>query len=129
MVGTLLASPAWWLAGRFQSGDDYFRDRVADFPGLDVEMGRLHAVMAHDLRDRIGGIRAPTFVICARDDQLTPPGMSEELARAIPGAELVVLPEGGHFCPTTVTAIYNAKVLEFLARHAIAVPVAASIAS
>lgn len=117
MVGTLLSSPAWWLADRFKSADTYFSDRMADFPGLDVELGRLHAVMTHDLRDRIAAIRMPTFVICARDDQLTPPGMSAELAHLIPGAELVVLPEGGHFCPATVTATYNEQVLGFLARQ------------
>lgn len=128
MVGTLLASPAWYLQGCFRSADDYFRDRVTDFPGLDVELGRLHAVMTHDLRDQIPAIRVPTFVICARDDQLTPPAMSEELARLIPGAELVVLPEGGHFCPATVTATYNEQVLGFLARQTAGASASISIA-
>lgn len=114
MVGTLLASPAWWLAPRFRSTEDYFRTRLAEFPGLEVELGRLNAVMTHDLRWRVGEIRTPTMVICARDDQLTPPGMSEELAERIPGARLEMLPEGGHFCPMTVTAAYNERILSFL---------------
>mgnify|MGYP003388691416 CR=1 FL=1 len=54
------------------------------------------------------------MVICARDDQLTPPGMSEELAQRIPGATLTMLPEGGHFCPVTVTETYNECILAFL---------------
>ena len=58
--------------------------------------------------------RTPTLVIGAKDDQLTPPGLSEELAQRIPGATLAVLPSGGHFCPQTVTEEYNARVLEFL---------------
>lgn len=114
MVGTLLASPAWWLAPRFRSTEEYFRTRLAEFPGLEVELGRLNAVMTHDLRWRVGEIRTPTMVICARDDQLTPPGMSEELAERIPGARLEMLPEGGHFCPMTVTAAYNERILSFL---------------
>ena len=128
MVGTLLASPAWWLAERFQSAEDYFRERVADFPGLDVELGRLNAVTTHDLRAKIAAIRVPTLVICARDDQLTPPSMSEELAQAIPGAEHVVLAEGGHFCPATVTSAYNSAVLEFLTRQVLASRAPAAIA-
>lgn len=114
MMGTLLACPAWWLEPRFRSLHDYFRERLAEFPGLDVELSRLNAVMAHDLRHRVHEIRTPTFVICARDDQLTPPTLSEELAQRIPGAELCVLPEGGHFCPVTVTEAYNSRLLEFL---------------
>jgi aminoacrylate hydrolase len=118
MVGTLLASPAWWLQPRFRSPQDYFRDRLAEFAGLEVELGRLNAVMTHDLRHRVHEIRVPTMVICARDDQLTPRGMSEELAERIPGARLELLPAGGHFCPATVTEEYNARVLGFLQARA-----------
>lgn len=114
MVGTLLACPAWWLGDRFRDTQSYFRDRLAEFPGLEIELGRLNAVMTHDLRHRLGAIRTPTFVIGAKDDQLTPPGLSDELAQRIPGAQLCILPSGGHFCPQTVTADYNARVLEFL---------------
>ncbi len=114
MVGTLLATPAWYLQQRFASTQDYFRTRLAEFPGLEIELGRLNAVMRHDLRHRLHEIDKPTFVIGARDDQLTPPGLSEELAQRIPGARLCLLDQGGHFCPHTVTAAYNAAVLEFL---------------
>jgi aminoacrylate hydrolase len=70
--------------------------------------------MRHDLRHQLQDIRVPTFVIGARDDQLTPPGLSEELAARIPGATLHLLDSGGHFCPVTVTERYNAAVLGFL---------------
>ena len=114
MVGTLLATPTWYLAPRFRDTQEYFRARLAEFPGLDVELGRLNAVMSHDLRHRLNEIRVPTFVIGARDDQLTPPGLSEELAERIAGAQLHLLGEGGHFCPQTVTETYNRAVLGFL---------------
>ena len=114
MVGTLLATPAWYLQQRFASTQDYFRTRLAEFAGLEIELGRLNAVMRHDLRHRLHKIDKPTFVIGAKDDQLTPPGLSEELAQRIPGARLSLLDEGGHSCPHTVTATYNAAVLGFL---------------
>lgn len=114
MVGALLATPVWYLNDRFKDTQSFFATRLAEFPGLEIELGRLNAVMAHDLRHRLGEIRVPTFVIGARDDQLTSSMMSEELAERIPGARLFLLSEGGHFCPQTKTAEYNAAVLEFL---------------
>lgn len=117
MVGTLLATPAAWLQSRFRSTADYFRERLAEFPGLEIELARLNAVMTHDLRHRIGEIRVPTFVIGAADDQLTPPGLSEELAQRIPGAQISLLTAGGHFCPITVTETYNGRIMDFLERQ------------
>lgn len=114
MVGTLLATPAWHLGDRFRDTRSFFETRLAEFPGLEIELGRLNAVMSHDLRYRLHEIRVPTFVIGARDDQLTPSVMSEELARRIPDARICLLSEGGHFCPQTVTSEYNAAVLGFL---------------
>ena len=74
-----------------------------------------------DRRDRAPSsnvIRVPTFVIGARDDQLTPRDLFEELARRIPGATLQLLDEGGHLCPLTATEPYNAAVLRFLLARA-----------
>jgi pimeloyl-ACP methyl ester carboxylesterase len=110
----LLATPAWYLHDRFKDTQSFFETRMAEFPGLEIELGRLNAVMSHDLRHRLNEIRVPTFVIGARDDQLTPSTMSEELAQRIDGARMGLLREGGHFCPQTVTAEYNAAVLDFL---------------
>lgn len=114
MVGTLLATPTWQLANTFTDTERFFKDRLAEFPGLEIELGRLNAVMRHDLRHRLAEIRVPTFVIGAHDDQLTPPTLSEELAARIPGARLHLLERGGHFCPLTVTDAYNAAIGDFL---------------
>lgn len=114
MMGTLLATPSWFLADRFAGADEFLEGRIADFPGLDVELARLNAVMTHDLRYRVHEISVPTGVICAHDDQLTPPSMSEELAERIPGAKLSMLERGGHFCPATNTAAYNELLLGML---------------
>lgn len=114
MVGTLLATPAWQLVDHFHGADEFLEGRIADFPGLDVELARLNAVMTHDLRYRVHEISVPTSVICAQDDQLTPPSMSEELAERIPGARLSMLDRGGHFCPATNTEAYNELLLAAL---------------
>lgn len=114
MLGTLLATPGWYLQERFTGIDEYLLDRATILPRLDVELGRLNAVMTHDLRHRLAQIRVPTAVLCARDDLITPEPMAVELARLIPGAILRILPEGGHFCPLTVSGTYNQVLLELL---------------
>lgn len=116
MIGTLLASPAWAIEKDYTNMDDYLAARIAHFPGLEVELARLNAVMTHDMRYQVADIKVPTGVISARDDSLTPLSMSDELAQRIPNATQVVLAEGGHFCPVTVKDEYNAKLTELLAR-------------
>ncbi len=46
--------------------------------------------------DELGRISVPTRVICAEADVMTPPALSEDLVRHIPGAELVRIPGAGH---------------------------------
>jgi pimeloyl-ACP methyl ester carboxylesterase len=45
---------------------------------------------------RLGPIRAPTLIVCGRDDIFYPPELFEETARLIPGSELVMLEDRGH---------------------------------
>jgi pimeloyl-ACP methyl ester carboxylesterase len=52
-----------------------------------------------DSRDTLGRIRVPTLVLCGRDDRLTPPDLSQEIAAAIPGARLVLVEACGHCVP------------------------------
>jgi aminoacrylate hydrolase len=114
MLGTLLGSPAEWTRERFASLEQYVGPRMADFPGLEIELSRLSAVMSHDLRSDVHRIAAPTLVLGAYDDQLTPAGFQRELAERIPGAELVLFDHGGHFFPNTRADEYNERVLRFL---------------
>jgi aminoacrylate hydrolase len=114
MLGSLLASPANWIRERFTSLETYVGANMASFPGLEIELSRLSAVMSHDLRSQVQSIRAPTLIIGALDDQLTPPGFQRELAEKIPSSKLELLTNGGHFCPITETETYNRLLLDFL---------------
>ena len=89
-------------------------DRLASFPGENIEVSRIQAVLAHDLRDQLSSIDLPTLVIGAKDDQITPAAFFDELAAIIPGAQKVILPFGGHFVPQVRTDEYNDAVLSFL---------------
>jgi pimeloyl-ACP methyl ester carboxylesterase len=49
-----------------------------------------------DSRPSLAAIRVPTLVVAAREDQLMPVEVLEELARGIPGARLAVIEGCGH---------------------------------
>jgi pimeloyl-ACP methyl ester carboxylesterase len=65
-----------------------------------------------DARPLLGQIRCPTLVLTGEDDHWSPPARHEEIAAAIPGAELVIIPKSGHMTtlerPREVTAAMRA---------------------
>ena len=113
-MGTYLAMPSSYLQPRMTTVRDFMEENMAAFPGLEVELSRLAAVMSHDLRSRVHGITAPTLCIGAMDDQLTPAGFTEELHNLIAGSDIHLLDRGGHFCTAAATEAYNACILKFL---------------
>ncbi len=68
--------------------------------------------------DDLPNIRLPTLVIAGANDQLIPLSESESLASAIPGAELVIIPDSGHLSPRENPEATNAAILGFLGRIA-----------
>jgi pimeloyl-ACP methyl ester carboxylesterase len=66
---------------------------------------------------RLSSIRSPTLIIHGSDDRLVPLRYGQELARLIPGADLVVLPRAGHMYITDATQAADSAVLSFLAAH------------
>lgn len=115
-TGTYLAMPGSYLQPQMTSARAFMEERLAAFPGLEVELSRINAVCTHDLRSRLHKITVPTLCIGSMDDQITPPGFTEEMGRLIDGAETHLLARGGHFCPIASTEDYNKRVLEFLTK-------------
>jgi 3-oxoadipate enol-lactonase len=66
------------------------------FQSVQGFQGQLDAALSHDASSRLPGLRVPTLVVHGSLDQLAPAAGAEELARLIPGAQLVLLPEVGH---------------------------------
>ncbi len=71
------------------------------------------AVLGHDARNRLGTLRVPTLVVKPALDALIRPRASDDLARRIPRARLVVLPDAGH----GLVHQSAAALAELLARH------------
>jgi pimeloyl-ACP methyl ester carboxylesterase len=87
--------------------------------GFSVEafLGQVAAVMNHDAAERLKELRVPTLVITGSADVLVPPHHSDELARLIPGAELLRIEGGTHGFNVERKDEFNRAVLEFIARH------------
>jgi 3-oxoadipate enol-lactonase len=54
------------------------------------------SLLAFDARPWLGGIGVPTLVLGGTEDRVAPPAQLRALHRAIPGAELVLVPGAGH---------------------------------
>jgi pimeloyl-ACP methyl ester carboxylesterase len=65
----------------------------------DVRAGWFRALAAMDLVGGLASIRVPTTILVGTRDALTPPHHARQIADAIPGSELVVIPGAGHMLP------------------------------
>lgn len=80
--------------------------------------GALTAMMHRpDSTPLLATIRCPTLVVVGSEDTLTPPAVSEEMARAIPGADLSVIDGAGHLANLERPDAFTDVVAAFLARR------------
>jgi pimeloyl-ACP methyl ester carboxylesterase len=79
----------------------------------EILLAQLGAVDKHDVLSRLGDIRVPTLVLGGKVDMMVPYFAQEEIAGAIPGAELATF-ETGHGCMIEEMDAFNARVSEFL---------------
>jgi 3-oxoadipate enol-lactonase len=84
-------------------------------PTPEVLRRQSRAALAADTSARAGAIRCPTLVLVGDEDILTPPRLSEELARLIPDAQLKMVAGGSHNFIVEMPAAATAILLEFLA--------------
>ncbi len=64
--------------------------------------------------EQLAKIGAPTVVMGAEQDEFIRREHTEELARLIPGAKLVMLPDVGHLATLQDPLLFNREVLQFL---------------
>ena len=90
------------------------RDVEIAVPDVTCFAARMDAIMRFDRRAAAGQIDVPALVACAEDDMVTPKHLSVELAHLIPGAELDMIPTGGHFYPVTRKETFVKQIIQFL---------------
>ena len=96
---------------------------AADFVDSILPVSMRYEGMINDMEprprqeaDTLGRIDAPTLVIHAADDTLVPIREGEFSAQTIPGADFIVLPEGGHLLLGHHDEVQS-QVIAFLKQH------------
>jgi pimeloyl-ACP methyl ester carboxylesterase len=97
--------------------DEDLAVRRRTFPTAAGYYAQVQGVAAFSTSDRVGSLAMPVLVIHGETDRLVPVGNGRVLARKIPGAELVILPNASHVFPTDQPEASLAAVVSFLERH------------
>lgn len=84
------------------------------FPALRVALNRLYAAEPNLSAAELGGIRARTVVADGEHEQFIARSHTQELARLIPGARLVILPGVSHGGPQQDPDAFHRAVAELL---------------
>jgi pimeloyl-ACP methyl ester carboxylesterase len=70
--------------------------------------------LSWDMRPLLGGITCPTLVIQGEQDEHASPQHARDIAAAIPGAGLWLLPGTGHMLPQEADECFNSRLVEFI---------------
>jgi pimeloyl-ACP methyl ester carboxylesterase len=94
---------------------------VETLTAMDLEsvVHSTHAVVLgrEDCTAELAAIRAPTLVIVGAEDRATPPSESAHIARTLPGATLLRIPDAGHLSPLERPDAVNPALERFLEKH------------
>jgi pimeloyl-ACP methyl ester carboxylesterase len=82
-----------------------------------VYRASMAVVRRPDILARLGGIEAPTLVVCGSVDAVTPPSCSTALAKAIPNARLCTLVGAGHLVTEEEPERFAGAVIGHLREH------------
>jgi pimeloyl-ACP methyl ester carboxylesterase len=80
----------------------------------DVFLRMLQRAGEHDARGFLPDVRVPTLIVAAEHDTFTPMALAEEMATAIPNAELEVVEEASHAAPVEQPDRIAERVEDFL---------------
>jgi pimeloyl-ACP methyl ester carboxylesterase len=95
--------------------DAWRTDARSDLAALKAWEGGLFQTI--DIRPLLGRVRCPTLLLVGELDLICGPAHSHELARAIPHAQVVTIPDSGHFIPAEAPDEFREAVLSFCAAH------------
>lgn len=93
--------------------DRYFAT-IAGARDISGYIGHFEADLAHETLDRLPQISCPTLVVSGAEDLVTRPAYNRRVAAAIPGAQIVEIPRGGHLAFLEQPAAMNEAIDGFL---------------
>jgi pimeloyl-ACP methyl ester carboxylesterase len=94
-----------------------FLKNIAVKPSPDAVMAALAALASRgDMTAALPGIKVPTAVFVGSQDKITPLPLAEAMRARIPGAELHLIPDAGHFSNVENPGAFNDRLVSFLKR-------------
>src|SRR5262245_31523414 len=103
---------------RNRQGDDALRARVrvmAEETGAEVFLRQQQAIMTRpDARPLLAAIKCPTLVLVGDGDELTPPALSQEIAKGVFGSRLVIVADCGHLSTMEQPEAVNRALVEWM---------------
>ena len=68
-----------------------------------------------DSRDLLDKFKCPVLIVCGAQDEWSTPAQHKEMADAIPGSELVIIEDAGHFVSVEQPEIFTRLMRRFMA--------------
>ena len=110
------------LLGPLVAPDSTRREEVLERARQLLDQNRVEGVIGgleamknrSDSTGDLASIAVPTLVVVGEHDQPSPPGVAQEMAEAIPGSMLQVVPEAGHLTNMENPEVFNQALDEFL---------------
>lgn len=109
-----------WFTEPFRKSRTDVTDPVANMiVGTPAEgyAGCCHAIPTINCTDQLHAISSPVQIIVGEQDAGTPVAMSEAIHAAIPGSELVIIPQASHLSNLEQPEKFNDALIRFLSAH------------
>jgi 3-oxoadipate enol-lactonase len=119
MAAIAEATRGRWFTDAFRAAHpDEVERHIGMLTSVDPEgyAGCCAALGGFDVTTSLGGITAPVRVVAGSEDPVATPAGCEQLAAAVPGADLVVVPDTSHIA-TVAGAPFLSAVTEHLEAH------------
>ena len=90
------------------------RDMILDAPAASIIGALAGMADRRDSTSDLSTLGRPALVVVGEEDQITPPQVAKEIADALPGARLEVVPKAGHLANLERPEVFNRLLTDFL---------------
>ncbi len=101
--------------------EELFREIASNFGTTDLELyfAMLRELSRHDASHVLDTVQAPTLIITGDRDPFTPRQLAQQMARRIPGGEILVVRGATHYAMIEYPELVNLRIEKFLREHGV----------
>lgn len=98
---------------------ELFREMASEFSEVDLDLylRLLRSLGEHDAARILETVRVPTLVIAGDRDAFTPRQLAQQMARRIPGGELLLVRGATHYAAVEYPELVNLRIEKFFREH------------